>query len=138
MSNNKWDVLSTKQLISNRYISVYEDKVRLPNGIVVDDYYRVRVPNSSAVVALTTDMNIVLIKQYRYCYEEELIELPSGVFEENEKDPLVVARRELLEETGYSSDNWTYLGGTIENAAKMSNYAHMFMATGCKKYETRN
>lgn len=137
MIENKWNILATKELISNRYISLYEDKVKLPNGMIIDDFYRVKVPNSSAVVALTDDMNIVLIKQYRYCYEKELLELPSGVFEEKEKDPLVVARRELLEETGYTSDNWTYLGATIENAAKMTNYAHMFMATGCKKVRSQ-
>ena len=133
MSDSKWDILKTKELISNRYISLYKDKVRLPDGMIVEDFYRVTVPNSSAIVALTDEMNIVLIRQYRYCYGKELIELPSGVFEDNEYDPLDVARRELLEETGYSSENWTYLGATIENAAKMTNYAHMFMATGCVK-----
>ena len=37
-----------------------------------------------------------------------MIECPAGMFEENESDPLIVSKRELLEETGYGSDNWTY------------------------------
>ncbi len=63
--------------------------------MIIDDYYVVSVQDSAAVAALTDKGEIALINQYRYCYDTELIELPSGVFEENEMDPLVVARRIL-------------------------------------------
>lgn len=133
-----WKTLESNILVKSPYICVNRNKVELPKGLIIEDYYTVTVQNSAAVVALTYEEEIVLIKQYRYCYDSDLIELPSGVFEENETDPLKVAKRELLEETGYTSDEWMYLGKTIENPAKMTNYNHIFFARNCKKTADQN
>jgi len=128
-----WMVLSSEELESNRWVSVTKENVQLPNGEVIEDFYKVKVSDASATIAITEDGKIVLKSEYRHCYEQELIELPSGVFEPGEKDPLAVAKRELLEETGYTSDEWTYLGGTIENSAKLTNTIHLFAAKNCRK-----
>lgn len=117
----------------SRWVGVTKEKVELSNGEVIDDFYKIRVSDASAAVALTDDGRIVLKSEYRYCYNEELNELPSGVFEPGEKDPLIVAKRELQEETGYKSDDWSYLGPTIENSAKLTNTIHLFLARNCKK-----
>ena len=53
--------------------------------------------------------------------------------EKNESDPLDAAKRELLEETGYISEHWTYLGPTIDNPSKLTNRMHLFLAEGCVK-----
>lgn len=50
------------------------------------------------------------------------------MFEPDETDPLTVAKRELLEETGYTSDDWTYLGPTLESTSKLTNTMHLFLA----------
>ena len=50
------------------------------------------------------------------------------MFEPDETDPLAVAKRELLEETGYTSDDWTYLGPTLESTSKLTNTMHLFLA----------
>lgn len=55
------------------------------------------------------------------------------MFEADEDEPLVVAKRELLEETGYSSNNWIYLGPTLESTSKLTNRMHLFLATECIK-----
>lgn len=130
MPIGSWKTLSTKICLDTPYITVKKNIVVLPSGIRVDDYYTVIVQDSSAIVAITESNEIILIKQYRYCYDKELIELPSGVFE---KDALAVAKRELLEETGYQSVDWTYLGSIIENPAKMTNHNHLFFARNCVK-----
>lgn len=49
------------------------------------------------------------------------------------QDSLTVAKRELLEETGYISEDWTYLGATIESSAKLTNYIHIYFARDCRK-----
>ena len=77
--------------------------------------------------------NCILKKEYRYCYDRDLIEVPAGTFEEDETDGLAVAKRELLEETGYESDEWQYLGATVESSAKLTNYMHIYFANHCKK-----
>lgn len=40
---------------------------------------------------------------------------------------MTVAKRELLEETGYVSDDWQYIGATVESSAKLTNYMHLFL-----------
>lgn len=128
-----WKVLSTNELLNNRWIGVTKEKVLLPNGEIIDDFYKVRVSDASAVIAITSDNQIVLKSEHRHCYERDLIELPSGVFEPDETDALAVAKRELLEETGYASNNWFYLGESIENSAKLTNKIHLYLATDCVK-----
>ena len=46
---------------------------------------------------------------------------------------MTVAKRELLEETGYASDEWQYIGATVENLAKLTNYMHLYFANHCRK-----
>lgn len=84
-------------------------------------------------MALDDAGNIILKKEYRYCYDRDLIEVPAGTFEEGETDGLSVAKRELLEETGYISEDWQYLGATVESSAKLTNYMHIYFANHCQK-----
>ena len=62
----------------------------------------------------------------------DLIEIPAGGFERGEEG-LEVAKRELLEETGYSSDDWQFIGRTVESSAKLTNYMHIYFADHCRK-----
>ena len=83
------------------------------------------------ICALTSDGQVILKSEYRYAIGADVIECPAGMFEENEIDPLVVAKRELLEETGYGSDSWLYLGPTLESTSKLTNRMHLFIAKDC-------
>ncbi|MBP5281370.1 MAG: NUDIX hydrolase, partial [Lachnospiraceae bacterium] len=76
---------------------------------------------------------VLLKKEYRYACQEDVIECPAGMFDAGEKDPLAVAKRELLEETGYASEDWTYFGATWESTSKLTNKMHLFLARDCKK-----
>ena len=76
--------------------------------------------------------NIILKKEYRYCYGRDLIEIPAGGFERGEEG-LEVAKRELLEETGYISEDWQFIGRTVESSAKLTNYMHIYFADHCRK-----
>ncbi len=59
--------------------------------------------------------------------------MSAGMFDADESDPLAVAKRELLEETGYVSEDWTYFGPTWESTSKLTNRMHLFVARDCKK-----
>ncbi len=128
-----WKVLGSEQLIENRWIGIRKDKVELPNGLQIDDFYTVTIPDAAAIVALTPDRRIVLKKEFKYATGEDLIEVPAGMFEPDEKDGLEVAKRELLEETGYTSDEWQYLGATVESSSKLTNRMHIYFADNCRK-----
>lgn len=128
-----WKVLDSEQLIENRWIGIRKDKVVLPNGLQIDDFYTVTIPDAAAIVALTPDRRVILKKEFKYATGEELIEVPAGMFEPNETDGLEVAKRELLEETGYTSDEWQYLGATVESSSKLTNRMHIYFADNCRK-----
>lgn len=127
-----WTVKSTVRILDSEFVKVDKDEVILPRGREIPDFYKVTIKDCAAIVAITPDNHIILKKEYRYCYSEELIEVPAGVLEDGE-DQLETAKRELLEETGYTSDQWTYLGKTVESSAKLTNYMHIYLAENCKK-----
>lgn len=129
----KWKTKRTENLIDTRWVKVRKDEVELPNRQTIEDFYAITISDAAAIVALDTVGNVIFKKEYRYCYDRDLIEVPAGIFEEGETDGLAVARRELLEETGYVSDDWKYIGATVESSAKLTNYMHIYFANHCRK-----
>lgn len=129
----KWKTKKTEKLIDTHWVKVRRDEVELPNGQSIEDFYAITINDAAAIVALDDAGNIILKKEYRYCYDRDLIEVPAGTFEEGESDGLLVAQRELLEETGYISDDWQYLGATVESSAKLTNYMHIYFANHCRR-----
>lgn len=128
-----WKRLESATLIDDYHVKVNQDKVQLPDGAVIDDFYTVTIPDAAMVAAITPDGKILLKQEYRYACGEEVIECPAGMFEKEESDPLTVAKRELLEETGFESNDWTYLGATLESTSKLTNRMHLFLAKDCVK-----
>lgn len=128
-----WKTRSSETLIKTRWVTVRKDAVEIKEGVEIEDFYLVTIPDAAAVVALTDEGKVLLKREYRYSCGEELIELPAGSFEPEESDPLAVAKRELLEETGYSSQTWTYLGSMAESTSKLTNHMHIFLAEHCRK-----
>lgn len=129
----KWEKVNSEEVLSSRWVQVRKDEVNLPNGMNLDDFYVVSIPDAASIVALDEEGNIILKNEYRYCYDKDLIEIPAGALEKDETDALACAKRELLEETGYISDDWTYLGSSIESSSKLSNFMHIYLAKNCKK-----
>ncbi len=89
-------------------------------------------PDWINVIALTPDNNIVLVEQYRYGTEVPTLELPGGVCDPGES-PFESSKRELLEETGYSSEEWISLGKVSSNPAMQTNHTHSYLAKNCIK-----
>lgn len=129
---NRWKTTHSESIVDTRWVKVRKDAVDLPNGQHIDDFYVITLNEAAAIVALDDDGNIILKKEYRHCFERDLIEIPAGGFEKGE-DGLTVAKRELLEETGYESDDWHFIGKTVESSAKLTNYMHIYLAEHCHK-----
>ena len=129
---DKWKTICSQALLDTKWVKVRKDAVELPNGQHIDDFYAITINEAAAIVALDDDGNIILKKEYRHCYGRDLIEIPAGGFERGEEG-LEVAKRELLEETGYVSDDWQFIGRTVESSAKLTNYMHIYFANHCRK-----
>lgn len=82
------------------------------------------------VVALTPDRRSVMVEQYRFGISDCTIETPGGMVDAGET-PLAAAKRELMEETGYTSDQWQYLGAVEPNPAFHPHLCHHFLAENC-------
>lgn len=128
-----WKTIDTETIVDDYHVRVKKNKVRLPSGAEINDFYTVTIPDAAMVCAVTKDGDVLLKSEYRYACGEEVIECPAGMFEPNETDPLAVAKRELSEETGYESDDWTYFGATWESVSKLTNHMHLFLARNAVK-----
>jgi len=79
----------------------------------------------------------VVVKQFRFGVSKTTVEVPAGIMEKGET-PEQAARRELEEETGYTSTNWQYLGWFEANAAFLNNACHFFLARDVVKTDSVN
>ncbi len=126
-----WKTIESKIMINELYVTVKKNKVLLPDGTVIDDFYTVKIQDAALVVALSKEDQILLKAEYRYACDEDVIECPAGMVEDGET-PLATAKRELMEETGYKSEDWVYLGPTWESTSKLTNTMHLFLARDCE------
>lgn len=112
-------------------IDVYKDVVVLPNGgFETWDYVEHR-KGAAAVVPITLDGKILLVKQYRPSLERYTWELPAGARKTTEEDFLETAKRELLEETGYMSNDIVHLMTLRTTVAFCNEKIEVFLASDC-------
>jgi len=95
-------------VFAGKLLHVRSDRVRLPDGHVAVREYIVH-PGAVLVVPVLSDGRLVVERQFRYPLNRVMLEFPAGKLEPGE-DPLETAKRELIEEAGYSAARWTSLG----------------------------
>jgi 8-oxo-dGTP pyrophosphatase MutT (NUDIX family) len=96
-----WEVLGSRTILSNPFVTVRQEQLRLPSGSIIDAYNVVDQPSYATVFGVTEDDQVVFVRQYRHGARGIFLELPSGQLHPDE-DPSVAAERELVEETGYA------------------------------------
>ena len=130
MSRNKARVLKSDVMFAGRVFGVRRDRVREPGGILVT---REVVTHNGSVVLLPVfpDGRILLVRQYRHAARQFLWELVAGRIEPDEA-PLVGARRELLEETGYTARRYRKLLDVFPTPGFVSERMLVYLAEGLR------
>lgn len=142
-----WEVVSEEHLLKDRWIDFRITTYRLPDGTVFSPYYSYSRRSYVVIVASDEEGNYLCVRQFRHGIRQVTTEFPAGGIERTDgkdyadsadhgngaEDALVSAKRELLEETGYVSDDWTHLMTVPSNATISDNYAHIFRAKNCRK-----
>jgi ADP-ribose diphosphatase len=91
-------------------------------------YDVVRHPGAAAVLPVTPDGDVLLVRQFRPAIRQTLIEVPAGLLDVAGEDAVSCAARELFEETGYRHASIEFLGGIFTSAGFCDEYVHLFWA----------
>lgn len=127
----RWKQLSSEYLLKEKWFNFRRDRVLKGNGQEMFPYYVWEFSNWAAVFPITDDGKVILVKQFRYAAGQWSIELPGGIMDPHETNPTEAAKRELLEETGYSCGNITQVTAFSPNPSNQNNLMYGFVATGC-------
>ncbi|MDA3864389.1 MAG: NUDIX hydrolase [Deltaproteobacteria bacterium] len=124
----KWNVTKRINLFKSQMLQFEEMDCIRENDQVQGIFYRIILPAWVNIIPITTEGELILIRQFRHGAGEFTLEIPGGVVDKGE-NPLEAAKRELLEETGASSFNWKSLDYVYPNPAIQSNKCHLYLAT---------
>lgn len=113
-----------------KLLKVRRDIVRLPDGATAEREY-IDHPGAVAVIALTGSGELVMERQHRYPLGRDMIELPAGKIDPGET-PLVTAKREFREETGYSASVWRHVATIHIAVAYSTERIEVFLAKGLR------
>ena len=129
----KWKKIGTQLLYESKFVSVFNDKVILPNKLKID-YTRIELPDFVSVISTIED-KIVMIEILRYPQNSVSLEIPSGHVEDNESTE-EAAVRELEEESGYKAEKITKIG-YFYPLSRSTQRAHLFFASSLTKVKQK-
>ncbi len=99
--------ISSKTVYRGNLLHVLEDEVRLPDGKTARREW-IQHPGAVIMIPMLDERTVLLERQYRYPLQRHFYELPAGKIEPGE-EPLATAKRELIEECGYTAGSWQHL-----------------------------
>ncbi len=142
-----WEEVKCEHVIKDEWMDLRRKAYRFPDGSVFEPFYNYSRRDYVVIVATDTEGRYICVRQFRHGIEEVTTEFVAGGIErsgstEYRKDrgnigdaetAIAAARRELMEETGYASDEWTPLLKIPSNATVADNFAYIFRAKNCEK-----
>jgi ADP-ribose pyrophosphatase len=127
----RWERISSRQVADCRVFRVREELCRRASDGEQHSFYTIANPDWVNVIATTRREEIVLIEQFRQGTFAAELELPGGMIDPGEM-PLEAAKRELREETGFTSGQWRLLGISHPNPALQNNSIYHYAALECE------
>lgn len=138
-----WEEIETEHIIQDQWIDFRKSTYRYPDGRTFEPYYSYSRRDYVVIVAADEDGNYICVRQFRQGIKQVTTEFPAGGIERTDgkeygdedsaENKMEAAKRELLEETGYVSDDWKHILTIPSNATIADNYASVFVARNCWK-----
>ena len=132
-AENTWKTLSTRRIYQNKWLSLREDVVELPDGRTTI-YGVVTCGDCVGILPFLDPNTVLLIKQYRYVAKRVTWEMPTGGVHPGESIE-EAAQRELGEEIGYRAGKLTWVSTYHTSKSVMDETAHLFLGEDLVKLE---
>jgi len=128
-----WRVLASKITFEDRWLKVRTDHCVMADGTEVNPYHVIESRDWTAIVALTPDLQLVMVREYRHARARVIEGIPGGIIDHEDAEGAssiaeAGARRELAEETGYGGGSFFPILTTYPDPGNQSNVAMAFLA----------
>ncbi len=140
MQIKKWKKIGGPTTLAKKYGKwLVSQNYENPNTGAEEEYIQFGQKDWSVVLAVTSDLQILAVSQYKQGCDKVILELPAGTADftgERQEDPLEVMKKELLDETGYQAGKVYSLGAFWIASRNSPTRFHCFLATGCTQAQT--
>ena len=130
----------TEPLFSDRRLTLNRTVYEAPDRKELGPYYSLKLSSYAVIVAVDEAGDFLCVRQFRQGIRQITTEFPAGGIIADRREARISvetalrsAKRELLEETGCTSERWTHLFTAAANSTLADNYAFLFLAEGCRK-----
>ncbi len=123
-----WQRRSEQRVYECRVFTVRRDRSFFSRDRAEHDFHVLECPDWVNIIPLTPKNEVVMVRQFRHGTRALTLEVPGGMIDPGDASPLVAARREMVEECGFDSDDVRPLGAIHPNPALQANRCHSFVA----------
>jgi len=127
----EWELIESKIDRDYRVFRIKAEMARSPRTKKIGQFYTIDTNDWVNIIPMTSNNEVVMIKQYRHGSKEITFEIPGGLVDEG--DHRKAAIRELLEETGYAGESAELIGSVNPNPAIFNNLCHTYLVENAKK-----
>ena len=125
---HRWQRLAAELVYECRVFTLRRERSRFERDAVEYEFHVLEAPDWVNIVPLTSADEVVMVRQWRHGIAAPTLEVPGGMIDPEDASPLVAARREMVEESGFDSERVEPLGVIHPNPAIQRNRCHSFVA----------
>lgn len=123
-----WERLASEIAYACRIFTIRRDRSRFSRDEAEHEFHVLESTDWVNIIPVTPAREVVLVRQFRHGIGDCTLEIPGGMVDAGDPSPMVAARREMIEESGYDTDRVEALGSIHPNPAIQSNVCHSFVA----------